>query len=42
MTKLLVLKPLKVDISQNIDKINIDNINNAKNKSIKELNDIST
>lgn len=42
MTKLLVLKPLKIDISQNIDKINIDNINNAKNKSIKELNDIST
>lgn len=42
MTKLLVLKPLKVDISQNIDKINIDNINNAKNKSIEELNDIST
>lgn len=34
MTKLLVLKPLKLDIAQNIDKINSDIINNAKSKNI--------
>lgn len=34
MTKLIVLKPLKLDIAQNIDKINTDLVKNAKNKTI--------